>query len=188
MGRGLSQDLRDRVVAAIDGGMSCRGAAVRFGVSAASAIGWRQLSLRHGTPAAKAPRWRSAVRADRSARCLHPWCDRDQGCGSTSKWDPARPSRKRLERNSCKSASKARPHLLVLTYSKTVPKAAKMVEIGAERSPQPICDSRFVPTTCGRIGRGPPWTPIHTKTVDGEVTYLDHKAWIRAVDHWRLRG
>ena len=53
MGRGLSQDLRDRVVAAIDGGMSCRGAAVRFGVSAASAIGWRQLSLRHGTPAAK---------------------------------------------------------------------------------------------------------------------------------------
>ena len=54
MGRGLSQDLRDRVVAAIDGGMSCRGAAVRFGVSAASAIRWRQLSLRHGTPAAKA--------------------------------------------------------------------------------------------------------------------------------------
>ena len=53
MGRGLSQDLRDRVVAAIDGGMSCRGAVVRFGVSAASASRWRQLSLRHGTPAAK---------------------------------------------------------------------------------------------------------------------------------------
>ena len=143
-------------------------------------------SSRHA--GSQAPRWRSAVRADRSARCLHPWCDRDQGCGSASKWDPARPSRKRLERNSCKSASKARPHLLVLTYSKTVPKAAKMVEIGAERSPQPICDSRFVPTTCGRIGRGPPRTPIHTKTVDGEVTCLDHKAWLRAVGHWRLRG
>ncbi len=53
MGRGLSQDLRERVVGAIEGGMSCRQAALRFGVSAASAIRWRQLSLRHGTPAAK---------------------------------------------------------------------------------------------------------------------------------------
>jgi|AutmiccommunBRH5_1029478.scaffolds.fasta_scaffold05559_2 transposase len=53
MGRGLSQDLRDRVVAAVEGGMSCRQAATRFGVSAASAIRWRQLALRHGTPAAK---------------------------------------------------------------------------------------------------------------------------------------
>ena len=49
----LSQDLRERVVAAVEGGMSCRGAAERFGVSAASAIRWRQLALRHGTPAAK---------------------------------------------------------------------------------------------------------------------------------------
>jgi len=49
----LSQDLRERVVAAVDGGMSCRAAAGRFGVSAASAIRWRQLTLRHGTPAAK---------------------------------------------------------------------------------------------------------------------------------------
>jgi len=53
MPRVLSQDLRERVVAAVDGGMSCRGAAERFGVSAASAIRWRQLALRHGTPAAK---------------------------------------------------------------------------------------------------------------------------------------
>ena len=53
MGRGLSQDLRDRVVAAVAGGMSCRAAAVRFGVSAASAIRWRQLVLQHGTAAAK---------------------------------------------------------------------------------------------------------------------------------------
>jgi transposase len=49
----LSQDLRERVVAAVENGMSCRGAAERFGVSAASAIRWRQLALRHGTPAAK---------------------------------------------------------------------------------------------------------------------------------------
>ncbi|WLA39737.1 IS630 family transposase [Bradyrhizobium elkanii] len=41
MARALSVDLRQRVVAAIDGGMSCRQAAERFGVSAASAIRWR---------------------------------------------------------------------------------------------------------------------------------------------------
>ena len=49
----LSQDLRERVVAAVDGGMSCRAAATRFGVSAASAIRWRQLVLQNGTPAVK---------------------------------------------------------------------------------------------------------------------------------------
>lgn len=53
MGRALSRDLRDRVVAAVEGGLSCRQAAERFGVSAASAIRWRQLTLRHRTPAAK---------------------------------------------------------------------------------------------------------------------------------------
>ena len=52
MGRALSRDLRDRVVAAIEGGMSRRAAAERFGVSAASAIRWRQLVVQHGTPAA----------------------------------------------------------------------------------------------------------------------------------------
>ena len=53
MGRMLSRDLRDRVVAAIEDGMSCRAAAARFGVSAASAVRWRQLVIQHGTPAAK---------------------------------------------------------------------------------------------------------------------------------------
>lgn len=37
-----------RVVAAIDGGLSCRAAAARFGVSVSSAIRWRQLALEHG--------------------------------------------------------------------------------------------------------------------------------------------
>jgi transposase len=54
MGRVLSQDLRDRVVAAVAGGLSCRQVAVRFGVSAASASRWRQLARAHGTPAARA--------------------------------------------------------------------------------------------------------------------------------------
>ncbi len=53
MGRALLRDLRDRVVAAVEGGLSCRAAAERFGVSAASAIRWRQLLFQHGTPAAK---------------------------------------------------------------------------------------------------------------------------------------
>ena len=43
MPRPLSFDLRVRVLAAIDEGLSCRRAAERFGVSAASAIRWSAL-------------------------------------------------------------------------------------------------------------------------------------------------
>ena len=53
MARALSQGLRDRVISAVDGGMSCRGAAAHFGVSASSAIRWRQLALEHGCAVAK---------------------------------------------------------------------------------------------------------------------------------------
>jgi transposase len=48
MSEALSVDLRDRVVRAIEDGVSCRQAAVRFGVSASSAIRWRALSRRQG--------------------------------------------------------------------------------------------------------------------------------------------
>lgn len=41
MSKALSLDLRSRVLAAIAAGASCRQAAERFGVSAASAIRWR---------------------------------------------------------------------------------------------------------------------------------------------------
>ncbi len=41
MAKSLSLDLRQRVITAIDGGLSCRQAAERFGASAASAIRWR---------------------------------------------------------------------------------------------------------------------------------------------------
>jgi transposase len=41
MSKALSLDLRERVLVAIAGGMSCRAAAARFGVSASSAIRWR---------------------------------------------------------------------------------------------------------------------------------------------------
>ncbi len=53
MARALSQDLRDRVVSAIEGGLSCRAAAARFGVGVSSAIRWRQLAHRHGRAIAK---------------------------------------------------------------------------------------------------------------------------------------
>ena len=39
----LSFDLRSRVLAAVDGGLSCRQAGERFGVSASSAIRWAAL-------------------------------------------------------------------------------------------------------------------------------------------------
>ena len=48
MSKALSVDLRDRVIAAIEDGMSCRQAAARFGVSAASAIRWRSRVRRQG--------------------------------------------------------------------------------------------------------------------------------------------
>jgi transposase len=41
MPKPLSYDLRTRVLVAIDAGLSCRAAAERFGVSAASAIRWQ---------------------------------------------------------------------------------------------------------------------------------------------------
>jgi transposase len=40
MARALSQDLRSRVIAAVDGGMTRRAAAERFGIGVATAIRW----------------------------------------------------------------------------------------------------------------------------------------------------
>ncbi len=44
MTRALSVDLRKRVIAAVEEGVSCRQAAARFGVSASSSIRWHALS------------------------------------------------------------------------------------------------------------------------------------------------
>ena len=41
MGKPLSMDLRSRALAAVDQGMSCRAAARRFGVAAATVIRWQ---------------------------------------------------------------------------------------------------------------------------------------------------
>lgn len=41
MGQPLSMDLRSRLLAAVDAGMSCRAAAARFGVALSTAIRWQ---------------------------------------------------------------------------------------------------------------------------------------------------
>ena len=48
MARSLSQDLRSRVIAAVDGGMSRRAAAERFGIGIATAIRWLREWRVHG--------------------------------------------------------------------------------------------------------------------------------------------
>jgi len=49
MSKALSVDLRERVVAAVAAGASCRAAAARFGVSASSAIRWCALARDAGS-------------------------------------------------------------------------------------------------------------------------------------------
>ena len=53
MGQPLSMDLRGRLLAAIDDGMSCRSAAARFGVAPSSAIRWRAQRRETGSFAPK---------------------------------------------------------------------------------------------------------------------------------------
>ena len=53
MAKPLSEDLRSRLVAAVDSGMSRRAAAERFGVSAASAVRWMQAWRANGLTRAK---------------------------------------------------------------------------------------------------------------------------------------
>ena len=53
MAAALSLDLRERVVAAIEAGTSCRQAAARFGVGKASAVRWHARFRAEGEIAAK---------------------------------------------------------------------------------------------------------------------------------------
>lgn len=52
MSRPLSNDLRERVVAAVSGGESCRAVAARFGVAVSSVVKWSQ---RHRATGSVAP-------------------------------------------------------------------------------------------------------------------------------------
>lgn len=53
MARPYSLDLRERAVASVEGGRSCRATARLFGVSVASVVRWTQRKRRTGSPAAK---------------------------------------------------------------------------------------------------------------------------------------
>ena len=53
MGQPLSMDLRSRVLAAVDEGMSCRAAAARFGVAPSTAIRWEAQRRETGSFAPK---------------------------------------------------------------------------------------------------------------------------------------
>ena len=53
MGQPLSMDLRGRVLAAIDAGLSCRSAAARFGVAPSTAIRWQAQRRETGSFAPK---------------------------------------------------------------------------------------------------------------------------------------
>ena len=53
MGKPLSMDLRSRLVTAVGCGLSCRGAADRFGVSPASTVRWVQATNMTGSVEAK---------------------------------------------------------------------------------------------------------------------------------------
>lgn len=50
MAKSLSGDLRKRVIAAVEGGLSRRAAAERFGVSASSAVRWTQTGAKNAKP------------------------------------------------------------------------------------------------------------------------------------------
>ncbi len=67
MTRALSPDLRDRVVAAIREGASCRDAAKTFSVSVASAVRWSQLERATGStmPRPHGPRRRLVLLPER---------------------------------------------------------------------------------------------------------------------------
>lgn len=54
MTRPLSLDLRYRVIEAIDGGMSCRSAASRFGIAPSAAVKWHRLWRETGSVAPRA--------------------------------------------------------------------------------------------------------------------------------------
>jgi putative transposase len=67
MGRAYSNDLRERVVKAVEAGASCRSAALRFGVAPSSAIKWMARWRERGdvTPGSSRGRKRSPLHAHR---------------------------------------------------------------------------------------------------------------------------
>ena len=78
MGQPLSMDLRSRLLAAIDDGMSCRGAAARFGVAPSTAIRWHAQRRETGSfaPRSQGGDMRSRRVEERSDDILALWAAR----------------------------------------------------------------------------------------------------------------
>jgi putative transposase len=68
MPKACSNDLRERVVKAVEAGQSCRSAAFRFGISPSSAIKWMERWRQHGdvSPGSSRGRIRSPLHPHRS--------------------------------------------------------------------------------------------------------------------------
>lgn len=76
MGSPMSNDLRERVVGAIEGGLSRRAAAAKFDVSIASAVRWHQRFRRTGSVAPDALGGdRLSYRAEAHAALVLSWID-----------------------------------------------------------------------------------------------------------------
>jgi transposase len=75
MGQPLSMDLRVRLLAAVDGGMSCRAAAERFGVAPSTAIRWQAQRRETGdfAPKPQGGDMRSRRVEERAADILAVW-------------------------------------------------------------------------------------------------------------------
>ena len=75
MGQPLSMDLRRRLLAAIDEGMSCRSAAARFGVAPSTAIRWQEQRRKTGSfaPKPQGGDMRSRRVEERRAEILAMW-------------------------------------------------------------------------------------------------------------------
>ena len=99
MARPYSQDLRDRVVAAVAGGRTCRATAARFGVSVASVVKWSQRWRATGSAAAKPMGGRRPLRlTGERAWLLARIAEKPDltpafaGAGSCGRWWPSWPS------------------------------------------------------------------------------------------------
>jgi len=75
VGQPLSMDLRSRLLAVIDEGMSCRAAAVRFGVAPSTAIRWQRQRRETGgfSPKRQGGDMRSRRVEERRANILAIW-------------------------------------------------------------------------------------------------------------------
>lgn len=79
MAKPLSEDLRSRLIAAVNGGLSRRAAAKRFGVGAATAIRWGSGLAGHRHDPSQTARRGQTLASHRGLSSGHPGGDRGPG-------------------------------------------------------------------------------------------------------------